>query len=190
MRGSPRSGLRATILSLAVALAVSAPASALHAQGGAAGNQQEAGPWPPASAGLRFGYDQSANGEVLGAQLRIPVLRNGHLEVVPGADVTFVTRLREYGFTADLVYVSGGRQGGFYGGGGIALRNSVYGTDPESARETKTGFGAVIGLKTGGPAGLGTQVEFRWVFLPGVEFDPRAVTVGVNIPLWGRRNGS
>lgn len=158
--------------------------------GGGSGAGQDATPWPPISAGLRLGYDQSSTGEVVGAQLRIPVLRNGHIEVVPGADVTFVTRLREYGFTTDVVYVTGGRQGGFYGGGGLALRNSIYGTDPESGRETKTGFGAVIGLKTGGTAGLGTQVEFRWIFLPGVDFDPRAVTLGVNIPLWGRRDGS
>ena len=27
-------------------------------------------PWPPASVGLRFGYDQTANGEVVGGQAR------------------------------------------------------------------------------------------------------------------------
>jgi hypothetical protein len=148
-----------------------------------------AAPWPPVSVGARFGYDQSANGEVVGAQVRIPVLRSGVLEVVPNADVTFLSRLREYGLNVDVVYVRGGSRGGFYLGGGFAMRNSVFGIDPGQERSNEPGYGAVVGLKTGAGPGIGTQVEFRWSFLPGVDYDPRAVTLGVNIPLWGRSAG-
>jgi len=146
--------------------------------------------WPPAVAGLRFGYDQGANGEVVGAQLRVPVLRSGHVEVVPNADVTFLTRLREYGFNLDAVYVTGGLQGGVYLGGGLAVRNSVFGVSEDEGRRNEAGFGAVIGARTGAPGRIGTQVEFRWIFLSGADFNPRAATVGLNFPLWGRRGPS
>lgn len=142
-------------------------------------------PWPAAQAGLRFGYDQSARGEVAGAQLRIPVLRNGRVELVPNADVTFLSRLKEYGVNVDAVYVTGGARGGLYLGGGVAFRNSVFGPDPQGARETDTGFGIVLGAKAGGPSGIGTQLEFRWIFLPDRDYEPRAITVGLNVPLWG-----
>ena len=83
--------------------------------------------------------------------------------------------------------MSGGTRGGIYGGGGLAVRNSIFDSDTGGGRTTETGFGLVVGVKSGGPAGLGTQVEFRWVFLNGVDYDPRAVTLGLNFPLWGRR---
>ena len=148
------------------------------------------GPWPSVSAGIHFGYDQSANGEVLGAHVRIPVLRNGRVEVVPSANVTFLSRLREYGAHVDAVYVHGGNQGGPYLGGGLALRNSIFGLDPAEARTTETGFDFVVGLKSGNSGRLGTQIEFRWIFLPGIDYEPRIVTLGVSLPLWGRRAGA
>ena len=140
--------------------------------------------WAPAAAGVRFGYDQAARGEVIGAQLRIPVLPDGRVEVMPGADITFLTGLRDYGFNLDALYVSGGRRGGIYAGGGLALRNSLFTDEPGADRETKTGVGAVVGVKGGGPGPFGTQVEFRWVFLPNDDYDPRTISLGVNFPLW------
>lgn len=166
---------------LAVCLLAPAP---VHAQ-----QPGVEGTWPPISIGARFGYDQSANGEVVGAQLRIPVLRSGAVEVVPNGDITFLSRLREYGLNVDVVYVRGGSLGGIYLGGGFAMRNSIFGIDPGEDRSNELGYGAVLGLKTGTGRGIGTQVEFRWSFLPGVDYDPRAVTLGVNIPLWGRNAG-
>jgi hypothetical protein len=117
------------------------------------------------------------------------VLRNGAIEIVPNANVTFLSRLREYGFHVDAVYVRGGSQGGPYLGGGLALRNSIFGLDPTERRTTETGFDLVVGLKSGNASRLGTQVEFRWIFLPGVDYDPRIVTLGFSFPLWGRRPG-
>ncbi len=142
--------------------------------------------WPAPAIGVRVGFDQSASGEVLGAQLRVPVLPSGRLELVPNADITFLNNLREYGFNVDAVFVSGGRQGGLYLGGGLAMRNSIFTAEIGGPRETEVGFGAVVGLKGGGPAGLMTQVEFRWSFLPDVDYDPRAITLGLNFPFWGR----
>lgn len=142
--------------------------------------------WPAPAIGLRIGFDQAASGEVIGAQIRVPVLPSGRLELVPNADITFLDNLREYGFNVDAVFVSGGRQGGLYLGGGLSTRNSVFTAEIGGARETNIGYGAVVGLKAGGPAGLVTQVEFRWSFLPDIDYDPRAVTIGLNFPLWGR----
>lgn len=142
--------------------------------------------WPAPAIGVRIGFDQAASGEVIGAQFRVPVLPSGRLEVVPNADITFLDNLREYGFNVDAVFVSGGRQGGLYLGGGLSMRNSVFTAEIGGARETAVGYGAVVGLKAGGPAGLVTQVEFRWSFLPDIDYDPRAVTIGLNFPLWGR----
>jgi hypothetical protein len=139
--------------------------------------------------GVRFGYDQSARGEVIGGQIRIPVLPSGSVELMPNGDITFLTGLRDYGFNLDAAYVSGGRRGGVYVGGGLALRSSIFSDDPNGARETKAGFGAVVGVKGGGPGPLGTQVEFRWIFLPDDSYDPRTITLGVNFSLWGRRGG-
>ena len=145
--------------------------------------------WPAVSAGARFGYDQSANGEVVGVQVRIPVLRSGILEVVPNGDVTFLSGLREYGLNVDAVYVRGGRGGGVYAGGGLSLRNSIFGTDPGAERSNELGYGAVFGLKTGITGRIGTQIEFRWIFFTDLDYDPRAVTLGVNVPLWGWNAG-
>lgn len=142
--------------------------------------------WPAPAVGVRIGFDQSASGEVIGAQIRVPVLPSGRLELVPNADVTFLNNLKEYGFNVDAVFVSGGRRGGLYLGGGLAMRNSIFTAEIGGARETEVGYGAVVGLKAGGPAGLVTQVEFRWSFLPDVDYDPRGITIGLNFPLWGR----
>ena len=138
---------------------------------------------------MRLGYDQSARGEIIGGQIRIPILPNGSVELVPNGDVTFLTGIRDYGFNVDAVYLTGGRRGGVYLGGGLALRSSIFGDDPDGARETKAGLGAVVGVKGGGPGPLGTQVEFRWIFLPDDDYDPRTISLGVNFPLWGRSGG-
>lgn len=188
-RTSPGRHLGGARLAAALLLVVSGVLPrAAHAQapGGATGSSS----WPAPVAGLRFGYDQTARGEVVGAQIRVPVLRSGRIEVVPNADITFLTRLREYGYNVDAVFVPGGTQGGIYLGGGLALRNSVFGLPGgDSDRGTEAGFGAVVGARTGSPGRIGTQIEFRWIFLSGVDHEPRAVTLGVNFPLWGRGAG-
>ncbi len=102
--------------------------------------------WPAPAIGVRLGFDQTASGEVVGAQIRVPVLPSARLELVPNADITFLDNLREYGFNIDAVFVSGGRQGGLYLGGGLSMRNSVFTAEIGGARETEVGCG-------GGPQG-------------------------------------
>ena len=69
-------------------------------------------PWPSLMAGIHVGYDENSQGEILGAQLRLPLVRDGKLELVPQANVTFATGLKEYAYGAELVLVPAGRRGG------------------------------------------------------------------------------
>ena len=181
MRNSGRT-TKAVLWILGMALAV--PAAA---EGQRRGRQAPAGPgWVPISVGLHVGYDDSASGEVAGAQLRIPIVRSGRIELMPNADVTFLTGLKEYQFNLEAVFVFGGRTGGPYFGGGLGYRNSIFGDNPASPRETKRGYTATVGIKsTGIGAAFGTQLEIRWIFLEDIR-NARIITLGVNFPLWGR----
>jgi hypothetical protein len=140
--------------------------------------------WAPAWAGVRAGWDYSARSTVLGAQVRVPAIPSGHVELVPNGDVTFLNGLREYQGGVDAVFVSGGRQGGFYAGVGLAWRNMVW--DQVSPRETRTAPVTVAGLRTGlfPGAPFGAQVEMRWIWLDR-PLNPRILTLGINFPLWG-----
>ncbi len=143
--------------------------------------------WAPISAGFKAGYDNNASGEMLGVQLHLPVVRNGTLELMPNADVTFLNGLKEYQYTLDALYIPGGTGGGPYLGGGVALRNTIYGDDRSAARETRQGYSLVVGGKLGGAGPFGLQIEARWTFLESDILNPRTVTFGVNFPLSGRR---
>jgi hypothetical protein len=73
-------------------------------------------------------------------------------------------------------------------GGGLSFRNTIFGTDLSAPRETRQGYGVVVGLQSGGLIGpFLTQFEFRWVFLEG-PLDPKMISLGLNFPLWGRGN--
>jgi len=154
--------------------------------------QPAAAPWPSITIGVKAGYDSKTNAEVLGAQIRIPLLRSGTVELIPHTDVTFATALKEYQYAVDAVYLLSGRRGGLYVGGGLAFRNTIYGSDPKVPRKTSQGYSVVVGTKFGGGGGLGAQLELRWVFISesGLDdvssVDPQVVTFGVNIPLTGR----
>jgi hypothetical protein len=179
MRPTPGTLLLALALTLPLA-----PAEAGAQRMGQAPQSGDAGGWAPAAAGFRVGYDSNERATVLGVQLRIPALPSGLVEIVPTADVTFVTGLREYQAGVDVVVVSGGRRGGVYAGGGWGMRNTIY-EGPE--RDTRRAFAAVFGLKTGalGGSSFGTQIEMRWVY-PDGPFRPKVLSLGVNFPLWGR----
>lgn len=166
----------AAAAALFLALA-SVPASAQAGPGGD-------GPgWAPVNVGIHLGFDENSQGEVLGAQMRIPVLPSGKVELMPVGSVTFAAGLKEYHFSLDAVYTMGGRRGGLYFGGGLAVRNTIF-DDP--GRTTKTGWDAVVGLKSAGFAGtpIGTQLEVRWIFVDE-DLKPRVLSLGVNLPLWG-----
>lgn len=174
----PRS--QTTVLALlALALLVS-PASAQMRMGGGTSSG-----WAPAQIGARFGYDYNSTGSVVGAQLRVPVIPSGFVEIVPNADITFLTGLKEYQYGVDAVFVSGGRRGGIFLGGGVVWRNSIFDDPPN--RETKTAPDVVAGVRSGPLFGgnLNSQLEIRWVFLD-TAVKPRIFTFGVNFPLWGR----
>lgn len=145
--------------------------------------------WPAISIGPRIGYDQGSSGEMVGLQVHVPVIRSAHVELMPNADVTFLTALREYQLNLEAVYVTGGRLGGLYLGGGVAFRNSIYGSDPATPRSTERGWSAVVGVRATGAAVFGIQLEARWTFLDVDVRDPRTISLGINFPLWGRRDG-
>lgn len=166
--------------SLALLLAVLAPAGA-QAQ---LGPDQSVLGWAPAMLGVRFGNQQRTGNWMLGAQIRIPVIRSGKVELMPNGDMTFLHGSKEYGYSADLSWVSGGRSGGLYAGAGPAWRRGVF--SDSGVRETRTGWDLVVGLKTMPGRGIpfGLQLEERWVFMR-MPINPRVLSLGVNLPLWG-----
>lgn len=170
----------ATLAVLALALLLT-PANA-SSQGRANPRPKSGAKWPAAAIGVRLGYDSNSTGSVLGTQLRVPILRSGYVEVVPNGDITFLRGLKSYQGAVDLVFVSAGRDGGLYVGGGPVWHNTIF---EGPGRETRLGSSAVVGLNT--PAVLGdvlaVQLEIRWVFLDAA-FHPRTTSIGVNVPLW------
>jgi len=140
--------------------------------------------WPAPEIGVRFGYDNSQKEEVLGALLRIPVLRNGHVELMPGGDVTFLRGLKEYQLNIEAVYLQAGRDGGFYGGGGIGWRNTLPPSDLEGDKQTFTTYSIVAGLKLTGVGPLSFLFEFRRIFASDLGVDPQLLALGVAIRLW------
>lgn len=168
----------------AVALATAPAGAAAQFQRPDLAPPPGSGGWAPAYVGIRAGFDYNSNASVLGAQARVPLLRNGMLEAVPNGDVTFLTGLKEYQAGVDVVVVSGGRRGGLYAGGGLAWRNTLWsGPDRETRRAPVVVVGARSGATFGAP--FGTQLEMRWTFPEGA-FRPRVLSLGVNFPLWGR----
>lgn len=168
------------LLPLALLLVASA-ASAQERSSGESG-----GGWAPVQVGVHFGYNaNSLGGNLIGAQAHIPVIPSGYVEILPNVDVTFLNGLRTYQYGVDAAVVSGGRRGGLYVGGGLGWRNTIFpGSDQ---RETRSAPSVMVGLRSGGitPVNLTVQLEARWVILANNKVDPRVLTFGVNLPLWG-----
>lgn len=140
------------------------------------------GGWAPPSVGVRFGYDNKQQNNVLGAQVRLPVIPSGVLELMGSLDVTFLPNLKEYQYNIEGIYVLDGRAGGFYGGAGLGLRNTVY---PNSVgRATELGYTAVIGIRIVQLGIVVPQIEYRWVFINEAPLTYQQLTVGVNVALW------
>lgn len=140
------------------------------------------GGWAPMSIGAHVGYDNNSQATILGAQIHAPIVRSGMIEFMPSGNVTFLTGLKEYQLNLDAVWVSGGRNGGLYAGGGVAARNTVY--EIGSERETRVGGSGVVGLRSGSGSIAGIQLEARKTWLDA-DFSPTAFTIGINISLWG-----
>lgn len=163
-------------------LSVLLPAGA-DAQRRGRAQQADVGRWAPVVAGVHGGYDDTSQANLLGAHLRIPVVRNGSLELVPGGNVTFAAGLKEYQLNVDAAYTLGGQNAGLYVAAGLAVRNTVFlGTEAE----TKAGVGVAGGIRAGGPSSpVGLQVELRQIYVDP-DLRPRVLTIGLNIPIWGR----
>ncbi|MFQ5535979.1 MAG: hypothetical protein ACE5GJ_00885 [Gemmatimonadota bacterium] len=167
----------------ALALLFLPPARAEAQRPGRRGPQPSESPaWSAIQLGARVGYDDNSNGTVLGGQIRVPVVPGGWLELIPSGDITFLPRLKEYQFNADLVYILGQRSNGLYLGGGLAVRNTIF---EGPGRESRTGSNLVVGLvsRAADRRPFGFQLELRYSFL-NAAFRPRILTFGVNFPLW------
>lgn len=166
----------AASLLLLTTVAISAPLE-VNAQG-----------WEPISIGVHAGYDNRNRQEVLGAQLRIPLLPSGRVELITNTDVTFLRSLKEYQTNFEAVYMLTPGQGGFYGGGGIGLRNTTLGTDPKDPRKTTLQtFSLVTGAVLGSIGRIRPQLELRWIFIDETTVDPQSFTLGASFTLWERQ---
>ena len=175
-----RAACAACVACAGTLLGALAPAS-LAAQ--LAPRQQSTG-WPPVEIGVRVGYDNMQRQEVLGALLRIPVLPNRSVELVPNADVTFLRGLKEYQLNAEAVYLLTASEGGIYLGGGIGFRNTIPPLDPAAGRQTLTTWSIVVGVKLTGLERVNPMLEFRRIFAGDLEVDPQLLSLGVTFELW------
>lgn len=178
MTTSARTGTFA--LAFLFALVPSVAHGQLRAGAGRAGDTG----WAPAGIGIRAGFDNAQSEPLLGAFLRIPVLPSGRVELLPNADVTFLPGYKEYQVNFDLVYVTAGRRGGVYFGGGAGFRNSVFSPDPNASRRNERTFSLVAGVRFGDLGRFRPEVESRWIFQDELVRDPRIVSVGASVALW------
>jgi len=167
------------VLFLAGSLPVAAPAAAQLP-----GTESARG-WPPIEVGVRAGYDSGVRDEFVGALLRIPVLPNGGVELVPSMDVTFLRGLREYQYNAEVVYLTAPSEGGgLYAGGGIGFRNTILPSSPTAGRQTVTTWNLVLGAKFAMTDRLNPMIEFRRAFVSELAADPQQLSIGATIELW------
>lgn len=155
------------------------------------GRAAETGPvWAPVSIGARFGWDQRANGQVLGAQLRVPVIRSGIIEVVPNIEMAFLRGTNEYQYNMEAALLPGGAGGGILVGGGVGWREAVLGSlDLEEPRTRHFGYVATVGAR-GGSGRLQFELALRWTFLRDTEYRPNSATIGINYAFWSILRGA
>lgn len=143
-------------------------------------------PRAPIAIGVRFGWDQEAQGEVLGGQIHVPVTRNGTFEIIPNAEMVFVTGTKDYQYNLDAAYVPGGLRGGLMLGAGVGWRDTALGGSLTEPRKTYFGYNAFLGVLTNlGPLKL--ELGLRWTFLNDTLLQPNSATFGLNVPLWSAR---
>jgi len=164
-------------------LSTAAATEAVSAQA-VPGQEPVPGPgWAPPSFGVRLGYDNKQRDQLLGGQVRLPVLPDGTIELMGSMDVTFLRNLHEYQYNLEGAYVLDGRAGGLYAGGGLGWRNTIY-PDGTNQRHTEMGFTALIGFRLVGLGLLVPQLEYRWVFIDAAPFTYQSLSLGVNLALW------
>jgi hypothetical protein len=180
---------RLTTLTFCVLLASTAVATQdLAAQARPGGQQEASSGWAPPSLGLRVGYDNQERRNLVGAQVRLPVLPGGQVELMPNMDITFLLLGEKvYQYNIEAVYVWDGRAGGLYGGGGLGIRNALFGN--AQGHTTELGFTAVIGFRLVGLGIIVPQLEYRGVFISAAPINYQQLTLGVNVALWAPVTG-
>jgi hypothetical protein len=145
--------------------------------------------WEPISIGIHAGYDNRSRQEMLGAQLRIPVLPSGRVELMTNTDVTFLKGLKEYQTNFEAIYMLTPGGGGFYAGGGVGVRKTTLGVDVATAAERVTlqTFSVVTGAVLGNIGRIRPQLELRWIFIDETTVDPQHFTLGASFTLWERQ---
>jgi len=138
--------------------------------------------WAPPSFGVHLGFDQRQREEVLGGQVRLPIVPSGVIELMGSMDVTFLFNLKEYQYNMEVVYVFDGRAGGIYGGGGLGLRDTIYPDSP--TRRNELGYTAVVGFRLVGLGVIVPQLDYRWIFINEAPFTFQTLSLGVNLALW------
>lgn len=128
------------------------------------------------------GIRQQTAAQRAGAQVRIPILPGGEVELMPNMDITFLRGTKSYQYNVEAVYILDGRAGGFYGGAGLGFRDAIFGLEP--GRQTKMGFTGVIGIRLVGLGLIVPQIEYRWIFINDAPLTYQQLTVGVNLALW------
>lgn len=171
---------RAVVLTLLLFAAATAAAE-VNAQA-RPGTPPGPGGWAPPSFGVHLGFDQRQREEVLGAQVRLPIIPSGEVELMGSANATFLLNLKEYQYNIEAVYVFDGRAGGFYGGVGLGLRDTIY--PPSPTRTTELGYTAVVGFRLVGLGLIVPQLEYRWIFIDEAPFNYQNLSIGVNLALW------
>lgn len=179
--------LAVTILALAIALPAAPVDSDAQIRRGR--DPEPTDRWAPIAVGVRVGLDSRANGEVLGAHLRLPVLRSGVVEIVPNAEMTFLRGAKDYQYGVEGAWAPQGTRGGIFLTGGVAWRETPVGTlGSEGARETY--LGGVLGGGVRGTVGrLEVELGLRWVFLDGTRYRPTPATLGISYPFWRTERG-
>ncbi len=167
--------MRRPVLIAALSLATLVPPSVAEAQVGPNSDAR-----PSLSIGARVGYDfeVTSGAFVLGAGTRISIPGATFLELQGVADWTFLDGLIERQMGVDFLY----QFGGLAVGGGPVIRNTVWEPALLDERESRTGYSLVLIL-----AGQATdrllngQLELRYTKVS--NFSPKAVSIGVNLPL-------
>jgi len=143
--------------------------------------------WAPIAIGIRGGWDQRANAEALGAQLRLPIVRSGIVELAPSADVVFLQGAKDYQYSLEMAWLpAGAARGGVFLTGGVGWRDTPIGTELPDERTTYFGYVLGAGGKTRvGP--LEIELGLRWTFLNDTNYRPNLASFGVNLPVWSVR---
>jgi hypothetical protein len=184
-RTSPLAGFLVTSLAALLWLASAADARAqLREPLG-----ETTGGWAPVGVGVRVGTDNQLHDYVAGALLWIPLVPSGVVQFMPNMDVTFVSGANAYEYNIELAYLTGGREGGLYAGGGIGFRKARFSPNPAVGRESARAYTVVLGVKLGGFGRLSPQIETRWVFVNKTGINPQQLTIGASVALWDPRRG-